>query len=1475
MKTVIRNSYTPKTGDYCETIVVDKESEDAYIFDCDGIFTPMPQPVDVEDILRRAAEYTDETVAPLEEKLDTIEEGAQVNVIETITQNGQPLTVTDKTVNVTVPTKTSDLENDGSDGTDTYVESSTLDDYYTKSETDTQIGYETDAREIADSGLQEQIDAIVASSDVVDIVGTYAALQAYDTSKLHDNDIIKVLTDETRDDATTYYRWDADTSTWGYIGAEGPFYTKAETDAIFTPMTRTVNGKALSSDITLTAADVHALPDSTVIPTVNDATLTIQKNGTDVATFTANSASNQTANIIVPTDTSDLTNDGDGESPFATEDYVDTYGGKIDKIEVNGVEQTIVNKTVDITVPTNTSDLTNDGSDGTSTYVEADDLATVATSGDYDDLINKPTIPTVNNATLTIQKNGTDVATFTANSSTNQTANITVPTDTSDLTNGAGFITSSALSNYYTKSETYNQQEVNTLINSLSIPTKTSDLVNDSGFITLTDIPTASADDLGLIRIGTGLAIDSDGVVSVTSAGSVDWDDVTNRPTNVSYWTNDAGYITSAAIPTNVSSFTNDAGYITSADIPTNVSAFTNDAGYLTSSALSNYYTKSETYTQQEVNSLINTLPIPTKTSDLSNDGSDGTSTYVEADDLAAVATTGDYNDLLNKPTIPSYSDFTGATSSTAGAHGLVPAPAAGDESKFLQGDGTWATPADEIYTAGNGINIDANNEISVDTTVVATQTDLAGKQDTLTAGSNMDITNNVISAKVDSALSASSANPVQNSVVKAALDSKNKTIWTAYNLSPAANTPVSWKTLLGGEGIYWTWYNTANKFTNQPSQYGLLRTVIGSNDVRQDFYVQAGGGHYYRPGNGTGWYGQSGNAGAFRYLGEGVDTALSTTSSNPVRNSVVTTALNTKANSADLATVATSGSYNDLSDKPTIPTVNNGTLTIQKNGTNVQTFTANQSSNATANITVPTDTNDLTNGAGYITSSGTAAKANQLTTARTIALGTGATGTATSFDGSSNITIPVTDVKDAYVTWGGKAIYNNISPDDAGCVDEFGHNKMAFLPANCIQVHYSTDGGSTWTDYGLTDAQKIQLVTYGDVNCKSGKDTAATSSNVTNLKLRVRIAAAASTATGGSSLYTMWKKILINVTDPGSDCNMTFRYRTIANYKAGTETWVNSGTTYTVRGGSGWNSIPIPTSWPDRFGGNFTNQTSQPGQVEFVFSNTKLGTWGDKKISASAFRMIGVTNWSMPSDMARTGNIYSFDTSKNVTFPANVKVGGSLQKGNYTYTLPSKNGTVAMTSDVPTVNDATLTIQKNGSNVATFTANSATNQTANISVPNLQTSNTDPGEGAALAADTFLGVYDVAPSAIDGARITDGTITPAKTTFTTYSTTEKAVGEWIDGKTIYRKTINVGALPNNASKNTAHGISNLDTVIDCRGFAKATWGTQYPIPTVYASGDAGYNTQVSVDNTNITLSCTGNNSGKSGYVTIWYTKSS
>lgn len=63
-----------------------------------------------------------------------------------------------------------------------------------------------------------------------------------------------------------------------------------------------------------------------------------------------------------------------------------------------------------------------------------------------------------------------------------------------------------------------------------------------------------------------------------------------------------------------------------------------------------------------------------------------------------------------------------------------------------------------------------------------------------------------------------------------------------------------------------------------------------------------------------------------------------------------------------DLKAVAFSGSYNDLSNKPTIPIVNNGKLTISRNGTALGSFTANQSSLLGIDISVPTKTSDLVN---------------------------------------------------------------------------------------------------------------------------------------------------------------------------------------------------------------------------------------------------------------------------------------------------------------------------------------------------------------------------------------------------------------------------------------------------------------------------------------------------------------------------------
>ena len=75
-----------------------------------------------------------------------------------------------------------------------------------------------------------------------------------------------------------------------------------------TPLTSapvtSVNSK--TGAVVLTANDVGALPADTVIPTVNNATLTIRRNSVDVGSFTANSANDVNIDINVPTDKSDI-----------------------------------------------------------------------------------------------------------------------------------------------------------------------------------------------------------------------------------------------------------------------------------------------------------------------------------------------------------------------------------------------------------------------------------------------------------------------------------------------------------------------------------------------------------------------------------------------------------------------------------------------------------------------------------------------------------------------------------------------------------------------------------------------------------------------------------------------------------------------------------------------------------------------------------------------------------------------------------------------------------------------------------------------------------------------------------------------------------------------------------------------------------------------------------------------------------------
>ena len=81
-------------------------------------------------------------------------------------------------------------------------------------------------------------------------------------------------------------------------------------------------------------------------------------------------------------------------------------------------------------------------------------LKPVATSGDYNDLTNKPTIPAAaNDGVLTIAVNGTAAGAFSANQAGNSTINVAVPTKTSQLTNDSDFITSDAVPRFATDGE--------------------------------------------------------------------------------------------------------------------------------------------------------------------------------------------------------------------------------------------------------------------------------------------------------------------------------------------------------------------------------------------------------------------------------------------------------------------------------------------------------------------------------------------------------------------------------------------------------------------------------------------------------------------------------------------------------------------------------------------------------------------------------------------------------------------------------------------------------------------------------------------------------------------------------------------------------------------------------------------------------------------------------------------------------------
>lgn len=193
------------------------------------------------------------------------------------------------------------------------------------------------------------------------------------------------------------------------------------------------------------------------------------------------------------------------------------------------------------------------GASAGATAVQPDDLATVATTGSYNDLLNKPSIPaeqvnsdwnaTSGKAKILNKPNLATVATSGAyndltgkptidtalsTTSTNAVRNSVVTTalngkqatisDLATIRSGASAGATAVQPNELATVATSGKYE--DLANKPSIPRKTSELTNDSGFIS--SIPTASASRLGGVKVGNNLSISSDGTLSATASATTD-----------------------------------------------------------------------------------------------------------------------------------------------------------------------------------------------------------------------------------------------------------------------------------------------------------------------------------------------------------------------------------------------------------------------------------------------------------------------------------------------------------------------------------------------------------------------------------------------------------------------------------------------------------------------------------------------------------------------------------------------------------------------------------------------------------------------------------------------------------------------------------------------------------------------------------------------------------------------------------------
>lgn len=282
------------------------------------------------------------------------------------------------------------------------------------------------------------------------------------------------------------------------------------------------------------------------------------------------------------------------------------------------------------------------------------------------------------------------------------------------------------------------------------------------------------------------------------------------------------------------------------------------------------------------------------------------------------------------------------------------------------------------------------------------------------------------------------------------------------------------------------------------------------------------------------------------------------------------------------------------------------------------------------------------------------------------------ATGSATMpiyWDGTQYKTI--NSFPEKYLSWGGKSIVADVSPIDAAMTNVLGGVRSNLMLASGIIIEYSTNGGSTWADYGATNTDKVALVSEVERTPTFSLGKHLDGATRVNDQLRITIDGVA----GG--VYFALKTLCIYMTTGGAGgCKCKIEH---AQGRAGATsindlTFVTDGT-YNINGWSGWNSIPCVLT----YGGTRT-RTDNSNAIRLTFTIDTAQTTDSQRCSIFKVFMLGTIAWSAASTIAKTGHLYSWTVNKEAIFPAAVTA--TAFNGNATSATKVNGHTV--NSDVP-----------------------------------------------------------------------------------------------------------------------------------------------------------------------------------------------